>query len=42
MVKILLLEDDRNLAKSFIKYLQKNDYEVDWATQGEEAVDLSV
>ncbi len=41
MVKILLLEDDRNLAKSLIKYLQRNDYEVDWAKQGEEAVDLS-
>jgi len=41
MVKILLLEDDRNLAKSLIKYLQRNDYVVDWAKQGEEAVDLS-
>ena len=41
MVKILLLEDDPNLAKSLIKYLQRNDYEVDWAKQGEEAIDLS-
>ena len=41
MIKILLLEDDPNLAKSLIKYLQRNDYEVDWAKQGEEAIDLS-
>ena len=41
MVKILLLEDDPNLAKSLVKYLQRNDYSVDWAKHGEEAVDLS-
>ena len=41
MIKILLLEDDPNLAKSLVRYLQKHDYEVDWAKQGEEAIDLS-
>ena len=41
MVKILLLEDDPNLAKSLVKYLQRNNYSVDWAKNGEEAVDLS-
>lgn len=41
MIKILLLEDDPNLAKSLVKYLQRNDYSVDWAKNGEEAVDLS-
>jgi DNA-binding response OmpR family regulator len=41
MVKILLLEDDPNLAKSLMKYLKRHDYEVDWAKQGEEAIDLS-
>jgi DNA-binding response OmpR family regulator len=41
MIKILLLEDDPNLAKSLIKYLQRHDYAVDWAKHGEEAIDLS-
>ncbi len=41
MIKILLLEDDPNLAKSLIRYLEKHGYEVDWAKQGEEAIDLS-
>jgi len=41
MIKILLLEDDPNLAKSLIKYLQRHDYDVDWAKQGEEAINLS-
>jgi len=41
LIKILLLEDDPNLAKSLIKYLQRYDYIVDWAKQGEEAIDLS-
>jgi DNA-binding response OmpR family regulator len=41
MIKILLLEDDPNLAKSLIKYLQRHDYKVDWAKQGEEAIDFS-
>ena len=41
LIKILLLEDDPNLAKSLIKYLQRHDYKVDWAKQGEEAIDFS-
>jgi DNA-binding response OmpR family regulator len=41
MAKILLLEDDPNLAKSLVKYLERHDYAVDWAKQGEEAIDLS-
>ncbi len=41
LIKILLLEDDPNLAKSLIKYLQIHDYAVDLAKHGEEAVDLS-
>ena len=41
MIKILLLEDDPNLAKSLSKYLKRHDYEVDWAKHGEEAIDLS-
>jgi len=41
LIKILLLEDDPNLAKSLIRYLEKHGYEVDWAKQGEEAIDLS-
>ncbi len=41
LIKILLLEDDPNLAKSLIKYLQRHDYEIDWAKQGEEVIDLS-
>jgi len=40
-MKILLLEDDPNLAKSLIKYLERHGYTVDWAKQGEEALDLS-
>jgi len=39
--KLLLLEDDPNLAKTLIKYLKFNNYEVDWAKDGEEAVELS-
>jgi len=39
--KILLLEDDPNLSKTLIKYLEINGYEVDWAKNGEEAIDLS-
>ena len=38
---MLLLEDDPNLAKTLIKYLNFNDYEVDWAKDGEEAIELS-
>lgn len=41
MKKILLLEDDPNLSKTLIKYLKINGYEVDWAKNGEEAMDLS-
>jgi len=39
--RLLLLEDDPNLAKTLIKYLKFNNYEVDWAKDGEEAVELS-
>ena len=39
--RLLLLEDDPNLAKTLIKYLKFNKYEVDWAKDGEEAVELS-
>ncbi len=41
MIKILLLEDDPLLSKSLIKYLSINGFSVDWAKNGEEAVDLS-
>jgi DNA-binding response OmpR family regulator len=39
--KLLLLEDDPNLAKTLIKYLKFNNYDVDWAKDGEEAIELS-
>ncbi len=41
MNKILLLEDDPNLSKTLIKYLTLNGYEVDWAKNGEEAIEMS-
>ena len=41
MNKLLLLEDDPNLSKTLIKYLKRNGYEVDWAKNGEEAMELS-
>ena len=41
MHRLLLLEDDPNLSKTLIKYLKLNGYEVDWAKNGEEAVELS-
>lgn len=41
MSKLLLLEDDPNLSKTLIKYLNVHGYEVDWAIDGEEAIDLS-
>lgn len=41
MSKLLLLEDDPNLSKTLIKYLNLHGYEVDWAKNGDEAVDLS-
>ena len=40
-MKILLLEDDPNLAKSLQRYLQKHGYEVEWAKDGEEAIELT-
>jgi len=39
--RLLLLEDDPNLSKSLIKYLKFNGYSIDWAKNGEEAMDLS-
>jgi DNA-binding response OmpR family regulator len=39
--KLLLLEDDPTLSKTLIRYLTQNGYEVDWAKNGEEAVDMS-
>jgi DNA-binding response OmpR family regulator len=39
--KLLLLEDDPNLSKTLIKYLTREGYEIDWAKNGEEAIDLS-
>ncbi len=41
MNKLLLLEDDPALSKTLIKYLAHHGYEVDWAKNGEEAMDLS-
>ncbi|MDM5272462.1 response regulator transcription factor [Sulfurovum sp. zt1-1] len=41
MNKILLLEDDPNLAKSLIRFLTHENYSVDWAKDGEEALDLT-
>ncbi len=41
MIKILLLEDDPMLSKSLMRYLSLNNFSVDWAKNGEEAVDLS-
>ena len=41
LTKLLLLEDDPILSKTLIKYLTYHDYEVDWAKNGEEAMDLS-
>jgi len=37
--KLLLLEDDPILSQTLIRYLLSNDYKVDWAKDGEEAVD---
>ena len=39
--KILLLEDDFILAKTIKKLLEKNSFYVDWARNGEEALELS-
>jgi DNA-binding response OmpR family regulator len=41
LTKLLLLEDDPQLAKTLVKYLGQHNYEVDWAKDGEEAVDMS-
>ena len=41
MNRLLLLEDDPNLSKTLIKYLKFNGYSVDWAKNGEEAMDFS-
>lgn len=41
MSKLLLLEDDPGLSKTLIKYLTHHGYKVDWAKNGEEAMDLS-
>ena len=41
LIKLLLLEDDPNLSKTLIKYLERSGYKVDWAKDGEEALDLS-
>jgi len=41
LIKILLLEDDANLGASLQRYLVSQSYEVDWAKEGEEAIDLS-
>jgi len=39
--QLLLLEDDPNLSKTLIKYLECNGYAVDWAKNGEEAIHLA-
>jgi DNA-binding response OmpR family regulator len=39
--RLLLLEDDPNLAKSLIRFLAHENYSVDWAKDGEEALDLT-
>jgi len=39
--RLLLLEDDPVLAKILIKYLGSHNYQIDWAKNGDEAVDLS-
>ena len=36
-----MLEDDPVLSKSLVKYLTLNDYSVDWAKDGQEAINLS-
>jgi len=39
--KLLLLEDDPSLAKSLIKYLKFYEYDIDWAKNGDEAIELT-
>ena len=41
MNKILLLEDDPLLAKTLKKFLEKNNFDITWAKDGEEALDFS-
>lgn len=41
MHQLLLLEDDPNLARSLVKYLGRQGYRVDWAKNGEEALDFT-
>ena len=41
MSKLLLLEDDPSLSKTLIKYLSREGYTLDWAKNGEEAIDLT-
>lgn len=41
MSKILLLEDDPNLSATLLRYLKFNGFEIDWAKNGEEALDFS-
>lgn len=41
MNRLLLLEDDPNLAKTLIKYLNFNGYTLDWAKDGEEAIEFT-
>ena len=41
MNRLLLLEDDKILGKSLVKYLTKSNYQVDWAKDGEEALDFT-
>ncbi|CAA6803045.1 MAG: Unknown protein [uncultured Sulfurovum sp.] len=41
MHKLLLLEDDPNLSKTLIKYLNRHNYDIDWAKNGEEALSFS-
>jgi DNA-binding response OmpR family regulator len=41
LTRLLLLEDDPGLSKTLLKYLTRQDYLVDWAKNGEEAMELS-
>jgi DNA-binding response OmpR family regulator len=41
MNRLLLLEDDQNLGKTLVKYLKHSGYEVDWAKDGEKALDYT-
>lgn len=36
-----MLEDDPNLSKTLIKYLTREGYQIDWAKNGEEAIDFT-